>query len=201
MAAKERRGNGKNAEPRGAGYLRAYIMLKPVRHLLRAIGILAIAFSMGTPVVTAQQSSDPTLGPVTNLPLPRFVSLKGVKANVRRGPSQSHRIDWVLMHRGTPLQITAEFEHWRRVRDQDNVGGWMHYSLLSGHRTVVVQGQRIPLHADPSETSRTIALVEKGVIASVGACLPDWCEIETNGFEGWVTKSEIWGIGLAEIRE
>lgn len=176
-------------------------MLKPMRHLLRTIVILAIASGMGASVVTAQQTSDPALGPITSLPLPRFVSLKGVNANIRRGPSLSNRIDWVLMHTGTPLQITAEFEHWRRVRDQDNVGGWIHYSLLSGHRTVVVTGQRIPLHADPSETSRTIALAEKGVIASLGACLPDWCEIETDGFEGWVLKSEIWGIGAAEIRE
>ena len=176
-------------------------MFKPMRHMLRVVAVLAITFSMGAHVVNAQQTSGAALGPVTNLPLPRFVSLKGVKANVRRGPSQSHRIDWVLMHRGTPLQITAEFEHWRRVRDQDNVGGWIHYSLLSGHRTIVIQGQRIPLHAEPSQASRTIALAEKGVIASVGACLPEWCEIETDGFEGWVVKSEIWGVGQAEIRE
>ena len=176
-------------------------MFKPMRHLLRVVAILAIAFCMSAPVVNAQQTADAALGPVTNLPLPRFVSLKGVKANVRRGPSQSHRIDWVLMHRGTPLQITAEFEHWRRVRDQDNVGGWIHYALLSGHRTVVIQGQRIPLHAEPSENSRTIALAEKGVIASVGTCLPDWCEVEIDSFEGWVMKSEIWGVGAAELRE
>jgi len=176
-------------------------MYKSMRHLLRAIAILAITFGMGTPVAIAQQSANAALGPVTNLPLPRFVSLKGVKANVRRGPSQSHRIDWVLMHRGTPLQITAEFEHWRRVRDQDNVGGWIHYSLLSGHRTVVVQGQRIPLHVEPSTASRTIALADKGVIASVATCLPEWCEIETGGFKGWVLKAEIWGVGAGEIRE
>ena len=176
-------------------------MFKPMRHLLRVVVILAITFGMGASVVSAQQASNAALGPVTNLPLPRFVSLKGVKANVRRGPSQSHRIDWVLMHRGTPLQITAEFEHWRRVRDQDNVGGWIHYSLLSGHRTIVIQGQRIPLHAEPIESSRTIALAEKGVIASVGACLPEWCEIETTGFKGWIMKSAIWGVGQAEIRE
>ncbi len=181
--------------------LQAYIMIKHMRHLLRAIAILVAAFGMGVPVVTAQQASNAELGPITNLPLPRFVSLKVSEANIRRGPSESHRIDWVLKHRGTPLQITAEFEHWRRVQDQDGVGGWIHYSLLSGHRTVVVQGQRIALRADPNEGARTIALAEKGVIASLGACLPNWCEIETGGFEGWVAKSEIWGVGRAEIRE
>jgi len=162
---------------------------------------MAMSFGVGAPATLAQQSSDPALGPVTNLSLPRFVSLKAVKANVRRGPSQSHRIDWVFMHRGTPLQVTAEFEHWRRVRDQDNVGGWIHYSLLSGHRTVVIRGQRISLHAEASESSRTIALAEKGVIASLGTCLPSWCEIVTGDFKGWVMKSDIWGVGSAEVRE
>lgn len=176
-------------------------MLNAKRTLLCTVLILAMAFSFVIPQGFAQQSSDPTLGQVTNLPLPRFVSLKATKANVRRGPSQSHRIDWVLMHSGTPLQVTAEFEHWRRVRDQDNVGGWIHYSLLSGHRTVVVQGQRIPLHSEPSENSSTVALAEKGVIATLGACLPSWCEIETGGHKGWVSKSEIWGVGAAELRE
>jgi len=176
-------------------------MFTHMRHLLRVIAILAITTGIGAPILNAQQTSDPTLGVVTNLPLPRYVSLKVSEANIRRGPSESHRIDWVLTQEGTPLQITAEFEHWRRVRDQDNVGGWIHYSLLSGHRTVVIQAQRIALRADPSEGARTIALAEKGVIASLGTCLPDWCEIETGGYEGWVEKSGIWGVGQAEIRE
>lgn len=174
-------------------------MRKLMRLLVRTCVIVTITLYAGAPITMAQQSV--ALGPITNLPLPRFVSLKGPKANVRRGPSQSHRIDWVLMHRGTPLQITAEFEHWRRVRDQDNVGGWIHYSLLSGHRTVVIKDQRVPLLVDPTENSRTIALAEKGVIASLGPCLPEWCEIETGGFEGWVMKSAIWGVGSTELRE
>ena len=61
-------------------------------------------------------------GPVTNLPLPRFVSMKASEANVRRGPSLTHRIDWVFKRRGMPLEVTAEFGHWRRVRDHDNAG-------------------------------------------------------------------------------
>lgn len=180
---------------------RRIMMLKYRRQLLRAIVTVAVTLGSVPLSVVAQQTAEPSLGQVTDLPLPRFVSLKATEANVRRGPSQSHRIDWVFMHRGTPLQVTAEFEHWRRVRDQDNVGGWIHYSLLTGHRTVVVQGQRIPLHADPNETSATIALAEKGVIGSLGACTPKWCKIETGDFSGWVMKSEIWGVGAAEIRE
>ena len=81
------------------------------------------------------EARDPGRGAVTNLPLPRYVSLKGGEGNARRGPSLSHRIDWVFRHAGMPLRVTAEFGHWRRVEDQDGAGGWVHYSLLSGVRT------------------------------------------------------------------
>lgn len=159
--------------------------------------ILLVAVTWGSGL----SAQDPILGPITNLPLPRFVSLKATEANVRRGPSTTHRIDWVLMRRGTPLQITAEFEHWRRVRDEDGAGGWIHYSLLSGARTVVIQKQRIALHKTPDEASATMALAEKGVIAALGRCEREWCEIDAGGYSGWVEKPNIWGVGAAELRE
>ncbi len=159
-------------------------------------GILLAILAMALPV-SAQQDA---LGPVTNLPLPRFVSLKATEANVRRGPSQSHRIDWILMHRGTPLQITAEYEHWRRVQDQDGAGGWIHYTLLSGVRTVVITAERVAMHDSPNDESPTVALAEKGVIARLGDCVPDWCMIEADSYEGWVRKSDVWGVGAGEIR-
>ena len=56
---------------------------------------------------------------VTNLPLPRYVSMKAAEGNVRRGPSLTHRIDWVFKRRGMPLQITAEYGNWRKVQDRD----------------------------------------------------------------------------------
>ena len=46
-------------------------------------------------------------GPVTNLPLPRFVSLKVDKGNVRRGPSRAHQIDWVFQAKGMPLEVIS----------------------------------------------------------------------------------------------
>lgn len=163
-----------------------------------SIAMIAMVFTLAG-AAHAQQSA--TLGPVTNLPLPRFVSLKGSNANVRRGPSQSHRIDWILTRKGTPLLVTAEFEHWRRVQDEDGAGGWIHYALLSGRRTAVVRAQRAPLHNEPTETSPTVALVERGVLGALGACNPQWCKIEVQNVAGWIRKSEIWGVSAAEIRE
>lgn len=140
-------------------------------------------------------------GPVTNLPLPRFVSLKASEGNVRRGPSLSHRIDWVYKHRGVPLQITAEYGHWRQVRDRDGAGGWIHYSLLSGVRTVLTQEDMLPLRRAPTPDSTVLALAELGVIARLGACKPDWCRISTGGLSGWVPKSALWGVDAGELRD
>jgi SH3-like domain-containing protein len=140
-------------------------------------------------------------GTVTNLPLPRFVSLKAAEGNVRRGPSLSHRIDWVFRHRDMPLQVTAEFGNWRRVEDSDGQGGWIHYSLLSGTRTVIVEQDGVPLRNKPDTGAAVVAEAERGVIAELGECLPAWCKISAGGENGWAMKSALWGVGADEIRD
>jgi SH3-like domain-containing protein len=140
-------------------------------------------------------------GPVTNLPLPRYVSLKASEANVRRGPSLTHRIDWVFVRRNLPLRITAEHGHWRRVQDRDGAGGWVHYSLLSGVRTVVVEEERVALRARPEEGAPAIAELEAGVIARLGACRPDWCRLTAGGYRGWARKAGLWGVAPDELRD
>lgn len=143
----------------------------------------------------------PGRGPVTNLPLPRFVSLKAAEGNARRGPSLSHRIDWVFHHRDMPLRITAEFGHWRRVEDRDGLGGWVHYSLLSGVRTVSFIADQTALHLQPDPNSAIMARAESGAIARLGECNPDWCRVSADGQKGWVEKTALWGVGAEETRE
>ncbi|NDR59340.1 aspartyl-trna synthetase [Pseudoruegeria sp. M32A2M] len=168
------------------------------------IGIVAIAaLAVGSAIMVPAQAADQpvTRGPVTNLPLPRFVSLKTSEGNARRGPSLSQRIDWVYTRRGLPLEVTAEFGHWRRVRDRDGAGGWVHYSLLSGVRTVLVEQDMVELHAQPSEDAETLAQAEIGVVARLGECTVTWCRITAGGERGWVQKSALWGVKADETRE
>lgn len=138
-------------------------------------------------------------GPVTNLPLPRFVSLKVNEGNVRRGPSLTHRIDWVFTRRDMPLEITGEFGHWRRVRDRDGVGGWMHYSLLSGVRTVIIETDLTPLFKTPVPEAPVNAYLEAGVIARIDECRADWCRVRAEGYRGWTTKETLWGVRPGEV--
>lgn len=140
-------------------------------------------------------------GKVTNLPIPRFVSLKASEGNVRRGPSLSHRIDWVFKRRDMPLQITDEFGHWRRVQDRDGAGGWIHYSLLSGARTVIIEEDMVALRMKPDPEAPVNARAEAGVIAELDECLAVWCRIDADGHRGWVEKSALWGIDSAETRD
>ena len=145
--------------------------------------------------------AEETRGAVTNLPLPRFVSLKSSETNVRRGPSLTHRIDWIFKRKDMPVEITAEFGHWRRIQDRDGQGGWTHYSLLSGVRTVIVDENMLSLHSRPSEDTPVVAQLESGVIAKLEECTASWCKIGAGGYRGWVQKSAIWGVKPDEIRE
>ena len=140
-------------------------------------------------------------GPVTNLPLPRYVSMKATEGNVRRGPSLTHRIDWVYTRRDMPLRITAEHGHWRRVEDRDGMGGWVHYTLLSGVRTVIIEKDLLPLLRKPNVDAPIVAALEAGVIARLGACETEWCHLSAGGYKGWVPKTRLWGVGEDELRD
>ena len=81
--------------------------------------------------------------------------MKAAEGNVRRGPSLTHRIDWVFKRRGMPLQITAEYGNWRKVQDRDGAGGWVHYALLSGVRTVLIESEMLPSIPAPTPILRS----------------------------------------------
>lgn len=170
-------------------------------HWLRSMQIAVLAIAISTGASFAQQNdAGPAIGPETNLPLPRFVSLRASEANVRRGPSLSHRIDWVFKRPNMPLQVIGEYGHWRRVIDRDGQGGWVHYRMLSGARTVLINGETIPLRARPEASALENAMLEDGVVARLGDCNPEWCQLTAGGYRGWVPKTQLWGVADAEIR-
>ena len=81
------------------------------------------------------------VGTTSGLPVPRFVSLKSDHVNVRGGPTKDNDVSWIYTKSGLPVEITAEFENWRRIRDSEGSEGWVYHSLLSGKRTAVVTTQ------------------------------------------------------------
>jgi SH3-like domain-containing protein len=137
------------------------------------------------------------VGP-SGLPIPRFVSLKAEKVNVRRGPSSDHPVAWVFQRKGLPVEIVAEFENWRRVRDSDGEEGWILQNMLSGKRTAVIapwkQGQTVPLLAASKPGAGLVAQATAGVLADVEGCNGQWCEVDAGGYDGFIEQTQLWGV-------
>jgi SH3-like domain-containing protein len=97
----------------------------------------AAALSEGPPVADAAPDPAVTMGK-SGLPLPRFVSLKAGRVNVRVGPGEDYKVAWVFTKSQLPVEVIQEFDTWRRIRDSDGQMGWVFHSLLSAKRTAVV---------------------------------------------------------------
>lgn len=134
----------------------------------------------------------------SGLPLPRFVSLKTDKVNVRRGPSSEHGVSWVFNRRELPVEIVAEFDHWRRVRDADGEEGWIYQSLLAGRRTAMIapwrQDNNVSMLSQPDKNAAKVALVRGGVVGRINSCNGDWCSLNVEGYEGWIEQAMLWGV-------
>lgn len=167
--------------------------------------ILAVAASL-LPLAPAGLEAAPELAPgqtagqVTGLPVPRYVSLKSDRVNLREGPSKENRTTWVFQRAGMPVEITAEFEIWRRVRDSDGTEGWVLHSLLSGRRTALVmpltkgKTDPVPVMERADERASVIARLQPNVIATVKSCSGNWCRIIIESIDGFIRQDRLWGI-------
>jgi SH3-like domain-containing protein len=134
----------------------------------------------------------------SGLPVPRFVSIKADRVNVRGGPDKDHDVSFIFTRVGWPVEITAEFENWRRIRDSDGTEGWVYHSLLSGKRTAAVEmkvkTEMAMLRSEPDANSPVTAKLEVGVMGTVKSCNGTWCRIAGKNFDGWVEQDDLWGV-------
>lgn len=145
------------------------------------------------------ENFESTLGKETGLDIPRYVSLKVSEANMRRGPSLDHKIDWVYKRKNLPIKIIGEFGHWRKVEDFEGQTGWMFKSLFSGKRYVIVIREETLLRNKNKPEGLGKAILKKNVIAKAKKCDLLWCLVGIKKLNGWVLKSDIWGVKKLEI--
>lgn len=175
------------------------------------VGLRGLATTMamaGAVMTAAAQSPPPQTGPVSGLPIPRYVSLKSDEVNLRTGPGRDYPTQWVFRRAGLPVEVLEEFEGWRKVRDAEGVTGWVSQTLLSGRRTGLVMPwevkpdvppPKLELKDDDSERARPTALIEAGVIANLQSCDSRWCFVTVETFRGYVEQGKLWGIYPGEI--
>lgn len=134
----------------------------------------------------------------SGLPVPRYVSLKSDHVNVRAGPTKDQDVTWIYTRPGLPVEITAEFENWRRVRDSEGAEGWVYHSLLSGRRTAVVtmknKDDLAPIYDRADPASAVAAKLQVGVVVTVRRCNEGWCRVVGSGFDGWIEQQRLWGV-------
>ena len=139
-------------------------------------------------------------GTASGLPVPRFVSLKPGKVNVRAGPTKDQDVTWVYTRSALPVEVTAEFENWRRVRDWEGAEGWVYHSLLSGRRTALVvpkanvKDAPLPIYRGADTASNVVARLQPGVQGTVKRCTGNWCRIAGEGYDGWIEQDRLWGV-------
>ena len=180
---------------------KSFYSAMPGRALVPA---LVAAVLLVVPGLAAAQAV--SKGP-SGLPLPRFVSLKSKKVNLRVGPGSTYAVSWMYLKSGLPVEIIQEYDNWRKIRDADGTEGWVNQALLSGQRTAVaapwMKGKGpdiyVNMRREPVNGSNLVAKLEPGVVVKLVECNGDWCEADYEGTEGWISQGEVWGAYPAEV--
>src|SRR5215218_6611719 len=178
------------------------IVLRPM--VLRKMIVLALALlGAGLGPVAGQEPPGGRRG--TGLPVPRYASLKTDRVNLREGPSKDHRTAWVFQRAGLPVEIVAEYETWRRIRDSEGTEGWVLHSLLSGRRTALIMpwvkdtSASLSLLGRADDRAEAVARLQPGVIANVKDCSGTWCRVVivldgSRDVEGFIRQEKLWGV-------
>ncbi len=159
--------------------------------------IIAVSTCLSAPSLSFAQAAKGTTG----LPLPRFVSLKSKRVNLRIGPGKDYGVSWLYLKAGLPVEIIQEYDNWRRIRDADGAQGWVNHSMLSGERAALtapwMRGKGgdvfVDMRRDPATSASVIARMAPGVVLKITQCNGQWCHGEADGAGGWINQSEIWG--------
>ena len=148
------------------------------------LGLALLLLALAGPVRAASE----------DLPLPRFASLRSNDVNLRTGPGTNYPVDWVLTRRAMPVEVLAEFDIWRKIRDWQGTVGWVHQSMLTGNRTALILTSPRLLRSEPGGGARPVARLEPGVIANLLECNGGWCRLEASGYRGWLKREDFFGV-------
>ncbi len=125
--------------------------------------------------------------------VPRFVSLAKDTVNVRTGPDGKYPIIWVYKKAGLPVKVIAEYKDWRKIVDSEGATGWVWEALLSSRRNGLIIAERQNLLKGPADNQPVAVIAEAGVIGKIRECDNGWCQLNVNGFKGWLKQENFWG--------
>jgi SH3-like domain-containing protein len=179
---------------------RPTVRRKAIRLLATSIGLIFLASLPGPQTGNAHAADPNTKSPIrgSGLPIPRFVSLRSDLVNVRTGPGPRYPIDWVFQRKGMPVEVVAEYENYRKVRDWQGASGWVHQSLLTGKRSFIIPAKTVSLRRTPVPSADVVAKLEPEVMGEIRSCTGDWCRVKVSGVSGWLARTDFWGVYKSE---
>jgi len=168
----------------------------------RTILLAAVLIGMALAPIAAQAAEKNEDG----LPLPRFASTRSAPINVRVGPGQKYDLAWIYNKSGMPVEITAEFDIWRKIRDFDGSEGWVQQNLLSGSRSGLVapwkKDGNVSLLANTNDDAAPRAYLPPGYRVEIKRCDGTWCQVDApsggSNYSGFLKQSDIWGVYQGE---
>jgi|TARA_R110002126_G_scaffold13118_1_gene56185 SH3-like domain-containing protein len=181
--------------------------------LLTLAALICMGGNITLSVAAKAQSakSSTSFGKVTGLPLPRFVSVRSSKVNARTGPALRYPIQWIYKRANMPVEITAEFDAWRQIKDIEGSVSWVHSTLLSGKRTAIIMAEvsepseatddLIPAYKKANTQSSKVLEVENGAVGEIKKCVEGFCLVDFKSYRGWLAKNYLWGIYADEVIE
>lgn len=183
------------------------LLLAAARRVLPVIGAALAMSAAGVAVAQTGPAIPQSVGSASGLPLPRYVSLKSDRVNLRTGPGTEYPISWVFRRAGQPVEVLNELDAWRQVRDADGATGWVLQSMLSGRRTALIlpweaKNAKVPvveLRESESASAQMVASIEAGVIANVRSCGGRWCLVVVGDYRGFIEQKKLWGVHEGEV--
>lgn len=126
----------------------------------------------------------------------RFVAMRADKVNARSGPNIRYPIEWIYQQQNHPVEIIAEYEQWRKIKDYEGSTSWVRKNLLTNARyALVVEEGENNIYEKDSLNSDVIARAENGTIGKIKKCSATFCLLTfENKIEGWMQRSVLYGI-------
>lgn len=174
----------------------AHKLLLPAVPVLFLLALFLLALPLRAETAVPPTSGISSAIKRTGLPVPRFASLRSADINMRVGPGARYPVAWVYHRKGLPVEIVAEFDTWRKIRDPAGDEGWVHQATLSGKRSFLVAGKELqPLFRKKEADAPLRAQLQPNVQGRITRCWEDeWCRVEVEGLKGYMKKGSLWGV-------
>jgi len=156
--------------------------------MMKKTGLLLMLLTVSTAAYAAEDIDN-----TSHLPLPRFAALRSGEVNMRTGPGTRYPIEWVYTRRGLPVEVIAEYDIWRRVRDPEGTEGWVNKTELTGKRSAIIISGLHELRDGRDDSAAIVAHLETGAVGQIVSCTQDWCKAKFDSVKGYLRKSDFWG--------